>query len=68
MSDYVAFGELSIEAAIGVRTGASRLLAPLHTCFMTECDSEIQAGSGVPELLEKVNNTSLKKHPKTREF
>ncbi len=44
-SDNVAFAELSIEAAIGVGAGASGLLAPLHTCFMTEYDSEIQVGS-----------------------
>ena len=46
VADDVAFAELSLEAAIGVSTGASGLLlAPLHTCFMTEYDSEIQVGS-----------------------
>ncbi len=47
VSDDVVFADLSIQAAIGVRAGAIRLLAPLHTCFMTEKEQEIQVESAV---------------------
>ncbi len=42
MADDVAFAELPIKAAIGVRTDSSGLLAPLHTCLLPENEQEIQ--------------------------
>ncbi len=65
VADDVALAELSILAAIGVGTGASRLLAPLHTCLLPENEQEIEVESCVAGLLEESNNTSLKKHQKT---
>ncbi len=62
MADDVAFAELPIKAAIGVRTDSSGLLAPLYTCLLPENEQEIQLESCVARFLEKVNNTSLKKH------
>ncbi len=63
MSDNVAFAELSIEAAIGVRAAARSSSAPLHTCLIVEKPEKIQLAQGVAGLPDTVNNTSLKKHP-----
>ena len=52
MADDVAFSRLSPEAAIGVRTGASGLLAPFHTCLLPENYQEIQLESCVARLLD----------------
>ena len=61
MADDVAFAELSIQAAIGVGTGASGLLAPLHTCLLPENEQGIQLESCVAGLMETINNSSVMK-------
>ena len=62
VSNDVAFASPASQGAIGVGTGASGLLAPLHRCLMAENEQEIQLESCVAGLLETINNSSVMKH------
>ncbi len=62
VSNDVSFAGLASQEAIGVLTAARSSSAPLHTCLLAEKPEKIQLAQQIAGPLDKVNNTSLKKH------
>ena len=67
VSNDVAFAGLASQRAIGVGTATRSSSVPLHTCLIAEKPEKIQLAQEIGELLDTVNNTSLKKHQRSRE-